>query len=72
MKKTLTLVAAALFSQFASAQIGWMATFESHPLIQLDTFYNGSDGAGSFKSGKAKFMNNYNPAWQSWDGISVL
>ena len=37
MKKTLTLVAAALFSQFASAQIGWMATFESHPLIQLDT-----------------------------------
>ena len=71
MKKTLTLVAAALFSQFASAQIGWMATFESHPLIQLDTFYNGSDGAGSFKSGKAKFMNNYNPAWQSWDGISV-
>ena len=58
MKKTLTLVAAALFSQFASAQIGWMATFESHPLIQLDTFYNGSEWCWEvFKSGKAKFMN---------------
>ena len=71
MKKTLTLFVATIFSQLASAQINWMATFESHSLMQLDTFYNGSDSAGSFNSGKATYINNYNPAWQSWDGVSV-
>ena len=34
-------------------------------------FYNGSDGAGGFTSGGVNFDNNYNAAWDSWDGWSV-
>ncbi|MEA1948197.1 MAG: DUF4465 domain-containing protein, partial [Thermodesulfobacteriota bacterium] len=34
-------------------------------------YYNGSDSAGGFTSGEAAFVNNYNPAWSSWDGWSV-
>lgn len=33
-------------------------------------YYNGSDGAGGFTSGGVFFGNNYNSAWDSWDGFA--
>lgn len=33
-------------------------------------YHNGSDGAGGFTSGGAFFVNNYNSAWDSWDGFA--
>jgi len=46
-----------------------IATFEDLALLP-ESFWNGSDGAGGFTSGGAHFNNNYNAAWDSWDGFS--
>ena len=35
------------------------------------TFYNGSDGAGSFASGDFIFQNSYNKEWLSWSGFAA-
>ena len=71
MKNLLSVLILLLFYPVAQAQISWTATFESHPLAQADTFYNGSDSAGMILSGKAIFRNNYNASWNAWDGVSV-
>lgn len=34
-------------------------------------YYNGSDGAGGFRSGGVFFPNSYNAEWMSWSGWSV-
>ncbi|HKL34539.1 MAG TPA: DUF4465 domain-containing protein [Tangfeifania sp.] len=39
--------------------------------LQEDSFYNGSDGAGSFKSGGFTFQNSYNAEWGSWTGFAA-
>lgn len=39
--------------------------------IPQESFYNGADGAGGFRSGKVSFNNSYNPAFGSWGGWSV-
>ena len=36
-----------------------------------DSFYNGSDGAGSFTSGDFTFQNSYNADWGSWSGFAA-
>ena len=36
-----------------------------------DTFYNGSDNAGSFTSGGFTFQNSYNAEWESWTGFAA-
>ncbi|MGM0619581.1 MAG: DUF4465 domain-containing protein [Bacteroidota bacterium] len=56
----------ALFS--ANAQT--VATFDDVDL-EPDSWYNGSDGSGGFKSGGIWFPNDYNAEWQSWSGFSV-
>lgn len=33
-------------------------------------YWNGSDGSGSFSSGKMKFENIYNTSWQTWAGFA--
>ncbi|MFQ6036470.1 MAG: DUF4465 domain-containing protein, partial [Sedimentisphaerales bacterium] len=50
----------------ASADI---ATFEDLTL-PAEHYWNGSDGSGGFASGNAHFSNNYNAAWDTWDGFS--
>lgn len=46
-----------------------IATFEDMNLPD-QSFWNGSDGSGSFASGGITFSSNYNAAWESWDGFS--
>ena len=36
--------------------------------MQDETYYNGNDGAGGFKTDYLFFPNNYNEAWDSWSG----
>jgi len=50
-------------------QAGSVADFEDLPLAG-GSYWNGSDGSGGFTSGGARFSNNYNAAWASWDGFS--
>jgi len=45
------------------------ADFENLTLDQ-ESYWNGADESGGFESGGAKFSNNYNSAWASWDGFA--
>ncbi len=36
-----------------------------------DSFYNGSDGAGTFTSGGFTFQNSYDAEWGSWTGFAA-
>ena len=44
-------------------------TFEDLTL-PAESFWNGSDNSGGFRSGNAFFNNNYDSNWESWDGFS--
>src|SRR5512137_2022601 len=46
-----------------------IATFEDMNLPE-QSYWNGSDGSGSFVSGGISFSNNYNAEWKFWDGFS--
>jgi len=46
-----------------------IATFEDLSLL-AESYWNGSDESGGFKSGGAYFSNNYDSSWDSWDGFS--
>ncbi len=48
---------------------GGIATFEDL-ILPPESYWNGSGGSGGFTSGGARFSNNYNAAWGSWDGFS--
>ncbi len=39
--------------------------------LEAESFYNGTDEAGSFTSGGFTFLNNYNADWASWSGFAV-
>lgn len=39
--------------------------------LTAESFYNGSDGAGSFNSGGFTFKNDYNADWGSWSGFAA-
>lgn len=36
--------------------------------LEEESFWNGSDGTGSFSSGLARFHNDFNPDYYSWSG----
>ncbi len=38
--------------------------------LETDTFWNGADETGGFKSGSAYFYNNYNTSFNSWSGFA--
>ena len=38
--------------------------------LSPNSYWNGSDNAGSFKVGEATFPNVYNAAWTSWSGFA--
>ena len=38
--------------------------------LNPESFWNGSNGSGSFSSGPVKYINSYNASWGSWSGFS--
>ncbi|UCE50197.1 MAG: DUF4465 domain-containing protein [Phycisphaerales bacterium] len=46
-----------------------IANFEDLALTP-ESYWNGSDGSGGFRSGSAHFSNSYNTDWGSWDGFA--
>lgn len=38
--------------------------------LNSESFWNGSDGSGSFTSGSVKYLNSYNKSWASWSGFA--
>ncbi len=38
--------------------------------IEVQTYWNGSDGFGQFKYGNKIFYNSYYPDWDSWSGFA--
>jgi hypothetical protein len=64
-------ILAAFFVYNAQAQS--VATFDDLTLSP-ESFWNGSDQSGSFKSGaiggEITFINSYNTDWQSWSGFA--
>ncbi len=66
--KHIYLALVAIFLVFiAKAQT--VATFEDLKLAP-ETFWNGSDGSGSFKSGEFTFYNSFDAQWNSWSGFA--
>lgn len=68
MKKALVLFLSLFFISTAWASAA-VIDFEDLTLTP-ESYWNGSDGSGSFTSGGATFNNNYNTDWGSWDGFS--
>jgi hypothetical protein len=58
-----------LVSTLVSAQM--TVTFDDFSLVGPDSFYNGSDLAGGFTEHGVHFHNDFNTAWNSWQGFSV-
>jgi hypothetical protein len=46
-----------------------IANFEDLAL-GAGSYWNGSDGSGGFTSGSARFSNNYDTTYQSWEGFA--
>lgn len=65
--KVYLLIFGLLISISSSAQL--TSTFDDLTLEE-NSFWNGSDGSGSFVSGQATFNNNYNAEWFSWSGFA--
>ena len=66
LRKLCCLVSVLLTAGAANAAT---ATFDDL-ILPDESYWNGSDGSGSFTSGGAHFGNNYNADWFSWDGFS--
>lgn len=45
------------------------ASFED-VVLGNESYWNGSDGSGSFKSSNITFLNSFNAAWFSWSGFA--
>jgi hypothetical protein len=69
MKKSLLLINLIVICTFICTSNAGIATFEDMNLPD-QSYWNGSDGSGPFTSGQIIFSNNYDSAWQSWDGFS--
>lgn len=67
MKKIYFLASALLAVTTLKAQT--TVDFEDLTL-PAESFYNGSDEAGGFVSGGVTFENEYNTAWNSWNGFA--
>ncbi len=61
------IVCVFVFVQPSKAQL--VADFEDLALSP-ESFWNGSNGSGSFTSGPIKLINKYTASWASWSGFS--
>lgn len=72
MKHIYTMAIIATFGVF-NAKAQSVASFEELVLAP-DSYWNGSDQSGSFKSGETggeiTFINSYNAGWNSWSGFA--
>jgi hypothetical protein len=68
MKHLYILAIAAFFTIF-NAKAQTVATFDDLTLSG-ESFWNGSDLSGKFKSSDFTFYNSYNKDWQSWTGFA--
>jgi hypothetical protein len=68
-KKLRNLVCLIAVSAVVSAAHAQITTFDDL-ILPPESYWNGSDGSGGFTSGGARFSNNYNADWDSWDGFS--
>ncbi|MEI6754184.1 MAG: DUF4465 domain-containing protein [Paludibacter sp.] len=55
-----------VFVQPSNAQ--WVSDIDDLSLSP-QSFWNGSNGSGSFTSGPVKYITNYNASWGSWSGF---
>jgi hypothetical protein len=63
-----TLVIALMVGAYFSPEaVGAVAAFDDLGLA-ADSYWNGSDSAGSFTSGNISFINTYNTTYESWSG----
>lgn len=67
LRKLVLIAGLAIATIDLKAQL--ISDFENLTLA-AGTYWNGSDLSGSFSSGSATFLNNYNMAWGSWDGFA--
>jgi hypothetical protein len=70
MKKINFTSSMLLASFFCTAQT-FPVTFEAPKLSKADTFWNGSDGSGGFKSNGITFRNVYDTTYKVWSGFGI-
>ncbi len=66
LRKSLTLLFVFVTS---GAFAGVISDFDDLSLAP-ESYWNGSDGSGGFRSGAGWYNNNYNSTYGSWDGFS--
>ena len=70
MKKNYLFVMMIAFVFIQTAKAQFVSTIEDLSL-NSESFWNGSNGSGSFVSGSVKYKNTYTPDWGgSWSGFS--
>lgn len=62
--------AALLCASSAALHASLVENYSDLPLEPPVTYWNGSDGSGSFQSGSAIYHNNYNTEYDSWIGFA--
>lgn len=69
LKRAIFLAALVLLNLIPNATHASVVGFEDLTL-NPNTYWNGSNGAGSFTSGGVTFPNSYNTAYGSWEGFA--
>lgn len=65
-----TLLSACLLALYGITTAQQVSDFEN-VLSKVDTFWNGSNIEGGFRSGGAFYRNDFTPQWGSWNGFSA-
>ena len=68
-QKHFLLLSASLITGALDTMAQRTSDFENLPLIP-NSFWNGDDKSGGFKSGEMNFKNNYNEKYFSWSGFA--
>jgi len=69
LRSILFLTALVLLNLFPYATFASVVNFEDL-ILNPNTYWNGSSGAGSFTSGGVTFPNSYDTAYGSWEGFA--
>lgn len=69
MKRLRGLVCLIAVCGMSGAAVASIASFDDLSLA-TESYWNGSDASGGFRSGTAYFHNNYDSAFGSWDGFA--
>lgn len=69
-QKWLSILALLFVPFITNAQVKSLSTFD-HYVLPADTFDNGSDGSGGFRSGEAFFRNSFDTMYKVWSGFAL-